>query len=127
MVLVLLAWRLVERQIGRCRGLCQACMTLLQPRSEKGAAMKVNVEVECTPEEARRFLGLPDVTRANDVYVDAIAKAMQGMNSVDQLQGFAKQIAPMGEMGLKLFQQFVEQGAGAAMAGFKAGAEKPKP
>ena len=91
--------------------------------------MKVNVEVECTPQEARRFLGLPDVTRANDVYVDAIAKAMQGMNSVDQLQGFAKQIAPMGEMGLKLFKQFVEQGAGAAMAGFKAGAsgsDKPK-
>jgi len=91
--------------------------------------MKVNVEVECTPEEARRFLGLPDVTKANDVYVDAIAKAMQGMSSVDQLHGFVKQIAPMGEMGLKLFQQFVEQGAGAAMAGFKAGAaggEKPK-
>jgi hypothetical protein len=42
------------------------------------------------------------------------------------LQGFAKQIAPMGEMGLKLFQQFVEQGAGAAMAGFKASAEKPR-
>ena len=55
------------------------------------------------------------------------AKAMQGMNSVDQLQGFAKQIAPMGEMGLKLFQQFVEQGAGAAMAGFKAGASGDKP
>ena len=23
--------------------------------------MKINVEIECTPEEARRFLGLPDV------------------------------------------------------------------
>lgn len=89
--------------------------------------MKMNVEVECTPEEARRFLGLPDVSRANDAYVDAIAKAMQGTSSIEQLQGFAKQIAPMGEMGLKFFQQFVEQGAGAAMAGFKAGAEKPKP
>jgi len=127
MMLVLLAWRLVDGQIGPCRGLCQARMTDLSLETAKGAMMKVNVEVECTPEEARRFLGLPDVTRANDVYVDAIAKAMQGMNSVDQLQGFAKQIAPMGEMGLKLFQQFVEQGAGAAMAGFKAGTEKPKP
>jgi hypothetical protein len=127
MVFVLLALRLVERQIGRWRGLCQAHMTESGRKQDKGAGMKVNVEVECTPEEARRFLGLPDVTRANDVYVDAIAKAMQGMNSVDQLQGFAKQIAPMGEMGLKLFQQFVEQGAGAAMAGFKAGADKPKP
>lgn len=32
----------------------------------------------------------------------------------------------MGEMGLKLFQQFVEQGAGAAMAGFKAGVSGSK-
>ncbi len=27
--------------------------------------MKVKVEVECTPEEARTFLGLPDVTALN--------------------------------------------------------------
>lgn len=88
--------------------------------------MKVQVEIDCTPEEARRFLGLPDVSKANDVYIDAIAKAMQGVSSLDQLQGYAKQIAPMGEMGLKLFQQFVEQGAGAAMAGFKAGVSGTK-
>jgi len=88
--------------------------------------MKMNIEIECTPEEARRFLGLPDVSKANDVYVDAIAKAMQGVSSLEQLNGYAKQLAPMGEMGLKLFQQFVEQGTGAAMAGFKAGAAGKK-
>ena len=37
--------------------------------------MKVNVEIDCSPEEARRFLGLPDVAKANDVYVEAVAKA----------------------------------------------------
>jgi hypothetical protein len=72
--------------------------------------MKVNVEVECTPEEARRFLGLPDVSKANEVYVDAIAKAMQGVGSLDQLQEYAKQLAPMGQMGMQLFQQFMETG-----------------
>lgn len=72
--------------------------------------MKVNVEVECSPEEARRFLGLPDVTRANDVYVDAMTNAMQG-GSVDQLQDMVKQMAPMGQFGLKLFQQLMEGGA----------------
>lgn len=81
--------------------------------------MKVNVEVDCTPEEARRFLGLPDVTKANDVYVDALAKAMKGVGSVDQLQDLAKQVAPMGQMGLKLFQQFIEGGMGAAASGAK--------
>lgn len=78
--------------------------------------MKVNVEVDCSPEEARRFLGLPDVTRANDVYVDAITKAMQGVGSIDQMQDMAKQMAPMGQFGLKLFQQLLEGGAAMAMS-----------
>lgn len=76
--------------------------------------MKVNFEIDCTPEEARRFLGLPDVSKANEVYVEAVAKAMQGANGMEQLDQLAKQIAPMGEMGLKLFQQFLEGGLGSA-------------
>ena len=70
--------------------------------------MKVNIEIDCSPEEARRFMGLPDVDKANAVYVDAFAKAMQGASNVDQLQEYAKQLAPMGQMGLKMFQQFME-------------------
>ena len=73
--------------------------------------MKVNVEIDCTPEEARRFMGLPDVSKANDVYVDNIAKAMKGVTSVEQLQDMAKQIAPMGQLGMNLFKQFMENGA----------------
>jgi len=76
--------------------------------------MKVNVEIDCTPEEARRFLGLPDVTRANEAYVDALAKAMQGTGSIDQLQELAKQVAPMGQLGLKMFQQLMDAGTGSA-------------
>ena len=86
--------------------------------------MKVNVEVECTPEEARRFLGLPDVTKANAVYVDALTSAMKGAGSFDKLQELTKQVAPMGEMGLKLFQKFLEGGVAMAMSG--AGPAKPK-
>lgn len=76
--------------------------------------MKITVDIDCTPEEARRFLGLPDVTRANDIYVDALANAMKGVGSIDQLQEMAKQIAPMGQIGMKFFQQFMEAGTGAA-------------
>jgi len=76
--------------------------------------MKVNIEIDCSPEEARRFMGLPDVEKANAVYVDAFAKAMQGAGNVDQLQEYAKQLAPMGQMGLKMFQNFVD---GARKAG----------
>lgn len=81
--------------------------------------MKMNFEVDCTPEEARRFLGLPDVTRANEAYVDAVMKAMQGAGSLDQLQEFTKQFAPMGQLGMKLFQNLMEAGASMATGGKK--------
>jgi Family of unknown function (DUF6489) len=82
--------------------------------------MKVNIEIDCTPEEARRFLGLPDVSKANEAYAEATAKLIQGAGSLDQLQEVAKQLAPMGQMGLKLFQQFMESGAAMASKGKKA-------
>ena len=84
--------------------------------------MNINVSVDCTPEEARRFLGLPDVTNANEVYVEAMTKAMQGVGSFEQMQEMAKSVAPMGQFGLKLFQQMMESGA--AMSGMTGGAKK---
>jgi hypothetical protein len=72
--------------------------------------MKVNVEVDCTPEEARRFLGLPDVSKANEAYVDAVLKAMQGVGSLEQMQALTSQLAPMGQMGMSLFKQFMDLG-----------------
>ena len=83
--------------------------------------MKVNVEIDCTPEEARRFLGLPDVSKANEVYVEALTNAMKGVGSIEQLQEYASQIAPMGKMGLDLFRQFMDAGVGAATGGRKKG------
>ena len=73
--------------------------------------MKINVEIDCSPEEARRFMGLPDVEKANAVYVDAFANAMKGAANTEQLQEYAKQLAPMGQFGLKVFQSFMEGAA----------------
>ena len=36
--------------------------------------MKLKIEVDCTPEEARTFLGLPDVTGLNAHLVDEMKK-----------------------------------------------------
>jgi len=80
--------------------------------------MKVRIEIDCSPEEARSFIGLPDVSKANDIYVDTVSKAMKGVSNPEQLQQFAKQLAPMGQIGFKLFQNFVE-GASAASTGSK--------
>jgi hypothetical protein len=97
-----------------CQPRCLAC----QPEN----GVNINVSVDCTPEEARRFLGLPDVTKANEVYVDALTKAMQGVGSFEQMQEMTKSIAPMGQFGLKLFQQMMESGA--AMSGMAGGSAK---
>ena len=76
--------------------------------------MKVNVEIDCTPEEARAFMGLPDVSEANSVYVDSLTKAMKGVSSPDQLQDFAKHLAPMGQVGMQMFQNFMSGAMGSA-------------
>ena len=39
--------------------------------------MKVTVEVDCTPIEARSFLGLPDVTALNDALVGEMQARMK--------------------------------------------------
>jgi hypothetical protein len=38
--------------------------------------MKVNINIECTPMEARAFFGLPDVTPLNDQLVEEMQKRM---------------------------------------------------
>lgn len=96
--------------------------------------MKVHVEIDCSPEEARRFMGLPDVEKANAAYVDAVTQAMTGgmaggamggTNSLDQLEAYAKQLAPMGQMGLKMFQNLMD-GAARQAAAFDPTTDKPK-
>jgi len=82
--------------------------------------MKVTVELDCTPEEARKMMGLPDVNKLNEAYVKEMSKFLQGTTSVEQLQNFTKMVAPMGEAGLKMFSSFVS----GAMTGNSSGAKK---
>ena len=84
--------------------------------------MKMTVVVDCTPEEARAFLGLPDVTEANEAYVERLTKLMRGEASLEQLKAYGEQLAPVGKMGVKLFQQLVESGTA-----FASGSKRGKP
>lgn len=52
--------------------------------------MKFTVNVECSPEEARRFMGLPDVTPINDKLVEEMGKRMEAnlkLMSPDTMMG----------------------------------------
>ncbi len=46
--------------------------------------MQVRVEVDCTPEEARTFLGLPNITPFNDKLVEEMTKRMQANSAALQ-------------------------------------------
>ena len=46
--------------------------------------MKVNINIECTPEEARTFMGLPDVTGLNAQLVEEMGKRMS--NNMDAME-----------------------------------------
>ena len=76
--------------------------------------MKMNIEIDCSPEEARRMLGLPDVTEANAAYVENMTKLVSGAASMEQLEELSQQMAPMGQMGLNLFAQMMDAGAKSA-------------
>lgn len=50
--------------------------------------MKMTIEIDCSPQEARTFLGLPDVTVLNDKLVEEMQKRMtanMAMVSPDEL------------------------------------------
>jgi len=38
--------------------------------------MKVNINIDCSPQEARAFFGLPDVTPLNEQLVEEMSKRM---------------------------------------------------
>jgi hypothetical protein len=79
--------------------------------------MKVNVSVDCTPEEARTFLGLPDVTPIHEKYVQTMMSTMDGSVSTEQMENLFRSFSPMGDAGMRLFKQMMDMGIGASMTG----------
>jgi len=74
--------------------------------------MKMTIEVDCTPEEARRFMGLPDVSSLNDHMVRELqSKISQNMSilSADEMmkswmafgQGAQEQFRKLMDVSLK--------------------------
>ena len=74
--------------------------------------MKVTVDVDCTPEEARRFLGLPDLTSVHEAYLEKMKKALSEGPSTEIYADMMKAWGPMSEAGMGLWRQMVEQMSG---------------
>ncbi len=73
--------------------------------------MKVTIEVDCTPEEARRVMGLPDLTPLHDRYIAMMQDSMNGTAMrPEMLEGMMKSWTPMGEAGAAFWRRLFEAG-----------------
>lgn len=67
--------------------------------------MKINVDIDCTPQEARTFLGLPDVEKMQDAVMAQLqAKMMENINSLDP-ESMMKTWLPAGIQGMEQMQK----------------------
>ena len=71
--------------------------------------MKLSIDVDCTPEEARRFMGLPDMAPVHALYLEKIKRAMEDGITPDMMQSLVQTWAPMGEAGFGLWKQLLGQ------------------
>ena len=71
--------------------------------------MKISVDVDCTPEEARRFMGLPDLSSVHAVYIGKLERMIEDGITADNVESMMRAWAPMGEAGMAMWRQMFEQ------------------
>jgi hypothetical protein len=73
--------------------------TVLAPTVGRAAnrnrIMKVTIEVDCTPEEARRFIGLPDVVPMQQVIIEKLQQRLVGAIDATTPEALLKAWMPM--------------------------------
>ncbi|WGM37171.1 DUF6489 family protein [Caulobacter sp. NIBR1757] len=81
--------------------------------------MKVTVEIDCTPQEARTFLGLPDVTTLNDHMMAEMQKRMDANMAALAPEELMKTWMSFGMGAQEQFRKLMTAAATGAMGGSK--------
>ena len=79
--------------------------------------MKATVNIECTPQEARAFLGLPDVTGLNEQLVNEMQARMKDNMAALQPDELMKNWMAFGGAAQEQFRKLMMAAAGAATKG----------
>ena len=69
--------------------------------------MKFHVEIDCTPEEVRRLMGLPDMSSLHDSYQQQIKDLMSKGVTPDIVESLIKSWSPMGQNGFDLIRSIL--------------------
>ncbi len=83
--------------------------------------MKISIDVDCSPEEARAFLGLPDVAPMQAAVMEELGKRMSaGLEAMDP-EALMKTWMPLGLQGLEQAQKMFWSQMSEAARGNKGG------
>jgi hypothetical protein len=89
--------------------------------------MKITIEVDCTPAEARAYMGLPDVEPLQaEVMGEIQRRAMQALSMTDPQQ-LLKNWVPWGAQGLEAFQSIMRTATGSHKSAERDEEPAPKP
>lgn len=78
--------------------------------------MNISVNVDCTPEEARRFMGLPDLASVHELYLAKLREMMEQGLTPDTVETLMRNWGPMGEASMTMWRQLFEN-MGSGMLG----------
>lgn len=81
--------------------------------------MKVKIEIDCSPEEARAFFGMPDMRAAHEKMLKGLeARLAEAVGAIDP-EALLKSWLPGGLKGFEAMQQAFWEGMGRAGGGEK--------
>lgn len=77
--------------------------------------MKITIDIDCTPEEARTFLGLPDIRPMQDALIKQIQDQMSTSLHAMEPEALLKTWMPAGMQGVEQIQKMFWNQMAAAM------------
>jgi len=92
--------------------------------------MKITIEVDCTPAEARAYMGLPDVEPLQAEVMAEVQRRVMNALSLTDPQQLLKNWVPWSAQGMETFQTFARAAAGGwsqSSSGKDKDPEPPKP
>ncbi len=88
--------------------------------------MKVEIEIDLTPEEARTLLGLPDLQPLHDIYLNRMKNFVEKGVTPDMMADMVKSWSSFGGAGMGLIQQVLGgMASGLGGSARRSGADEP--
>ena len=88
--------------------------------------MKISVDVECSPEEARAFLGLPNVAPLQDALMQQLQDRMSANMQAMDMESLIRSWFPVGVQGMEQIQKAFWSAATGAASSALTGSDSKK-